>query len=412
MNTLPEHYELEHNIGWDSFKTNEEFDDSYRRLGFKDFEYESDIFITYLPGGINLTVDMKRKRRVILQVNRSGHDSYPLLQPGDGYLFTIVNDDLGTAQLGTKPVRLVTATDHFLVFRGHDVLAMGPFGLVDPGNTDYGVAVFLDNKRIRKIALYRYDTKKCYEYAHTFKYLELANLSIPSSNPSLDMRSLSDRSSYKSELLAIKLVEMYTNNEEGADDLCWDLLDALKHEIHGIPSFSAISEIAMALGWFLEGDHFNTYDEDEKASQVTAIGFAQYFLTKAIYSNGGSFGQNALPTLYNLRFNTSWEYNKTMFMLIAHSREEEFLPQSFYFSFSDQVKARRYTLDLQAMYLSDALKEPSILSMNSAINNIFRDEISHYDRSSWPDLLSNGTKCYNELEDYLTQRIQEGRTDF
>ena len=180
MNTLPDTYKLDQNLSWEGFEVNEFFDDSYKQLNFSDIEYKSDIFITYLlPGVNNLTVDTERQRRVVLQINRNGHHAYPDVEPGDGYLFTIYNDDLGTAQLGTKPVRLVMACENYLIFRGYDVLALGPFGLIDPGNTDYGVAVFLNNRSIRKIAFYRYDTKKCYEYANTsnsFKKLPL-NLS-------------------------------------------------------------------------------------------------------------------------------------------------------------------------------------------------------------------------------------------
>lgn len=178
MNSLPDSYKLEKNLGWEAFKVVEDYDDSYKRLGITDIEFESDIFITYLPGGENLTVDMDRKRRAVLKINRNGHSSYPDLQPGDGYLFTIYNEDTGTAQLGTKPVRLVTANENYLVFRGSEVLALGPFGLIDPGNTDYGVAVFLDNNRIRKISFYRYDTKKSYEYANTRNASLLPRLSL------------------------------------------------------------------------------------------------------------------------------------------------------------------------------------------------------------------------------------------
>ncbi len=178
MKTLPEAYKLEQNLGWEDFKVNQDFDNSYLRLGLNDIEYESDIFITYLPGGKDLTVDMERRRRAVLKINRSGHHAYPDLMPGDGYLFTIYNDDLGSAQLGTKPVRLVTANENYLVFRGQDVMAMGPFGLVDPGNTDYGVAIFLENKRIRKIAFYRYDTQKSYEYAHTSNRYKLLDINL------------------------------------------------------------------------------------------------------------------------------------------------------------------------------------------------------------------------------------------
>ena len=163
---LPDTYRLEQNLAWDSFGVNENYDVSYKRLHFHGFEYESDVFITYRQGE-DLTVDLNRRRRVVLQINKEGHHAYPFLLPGDGYLFTIYNDDLGTAQLGTKPLRLVTATDDYLILRGNDVLAEGPFGLIDPGNTDYGVAVILDRKKIRKIVLYRYDTHKFYEYANT-----------------------------------------------------------------------------------------------------------------------------------------------------------------------------------------------------------------------------------------------------
>lgn len=412
MNNLPDIYEQGPKVGWEDFAVNENFDDSYKRLNIPDIEFVSDIFRTYRQGEDEINVDYQRKRRVVLEINRNGHHSYPLIVPGDGYLFTIYNDDSGIAQLGTKPVRLVTANERYIVFRGYDALVMGPFGLVNMENTDFGVAIFLENTKIQKIAMYRYDTHKIYEYAHTHKSYYLPDLNIYGSNSIGNNRNMLKSPTSRSEQLATKLVDMYTDNDAGADDLCWDLLDALKDEIDLIPGFSATAEIAMALGWFLEGDHFNTYNEDEKASQITAVGFAQYFLTKAIDSNGGKMGQGALPTLYNLRFNTSWEYNKTMFMLIAHSREEEFRPQSMYMMLSEEIKARRYMLDLQAMYLSDALNEPSILSMASSVNNIFRDEISHYSRGDWQSLKSRGTQYYSDLYIYLQGEIESGNYDF
>ena len=191
MSSLPDTYKLDKNLRWEDFKVNDECDDSYDRLHFSDIEYESNIFITYLPGGENLTVDIDLKRRVVLKINRIGHHSYPDVEPGDGYLFTIYNDDLGTAQLGTKPVRLVAANEDYLIFRGYDVLAMGPFGLIDPGNTDYGIAVFLSNMSIRKIAFYRYDTRKCYEYANTSNRIQQLPLVFPERNE-LSFKDMAD----------------------------------------------------------------------------------------------------------------------------------------------------------------------------------------------------------------------------
>ena len=47
MNNLPNNYENDRNLGWEDFKVNEEYDDSYIRLGIEKIEYQSDIFITY-----------------------------------------------------------------------------------------------------------------------------------------------------------------------------------------------------------------------------------------------------------------------------------------------------------------------------------------------------------------------------
>lgn len=180
MSRLQHNYDTDCNLGWEDFEVNEEYDDSYIRLGIDKIEYQSDIFITYLHGGADLTVDKGRQRRVVIQANRNGHKGYPTLETGDGYLLTIYNDDLGTIQLDTKPVRLVGANENYLVFRGHQVFALGPLGLVDIGITDYGFAIFLENKCIKKTVLYRYDTHKCYEYAHTReKYKQIPiNLSV------------------------------------------------------------------------------------------------------------------------------------------------------------------------------------------------------------------------------------------
>lgn len=166
MNTLPNDYRLE-DIDWEYFDVNNEYDESYNRLHFNKIEYKSDFFITYLPGGDNLTIDKGRQRRIVIQVNKYGHNAYPGIDLGDGYLVTIYNDDMGSTQLGTKPVRLVAANENYLIFRGYDVLAMGPFGLVNTGNEDYGFAVFLENNCIRKISFHRYDTHKSYEYINT-----------------------------------------------------------------------------------------------------------------------------------------------------------------------------------------------------------------------------------------------------
>ena len=84
------------------------------------------------------------------------------------------------------------ACEDYLIFRGYDVLALGPFGVIDPGNTDYGVAMLLNNSCISKVVFYRYDTMKSYEYADTINRCNQLPLNLSSEAKAHSNSNISD----------------------------------------------------------------------------------------------------------------------------------------------------------------------------------------------------------------------------
>lgn len=218
----------------------------------------------------------------------------------------------------------------------------------------------------------------------------------------IELRNLAGDANYK-----------YAIHEKwDADRAAEQLILSLQENYSFIPQitdWSISNLIGVALGRYLEGDHYDTYDEDERAEQDMVVGLTHYFLTKAIKAG---MGMNAFgPEMYRLRFSTSWEYNKSMMSIISHARGESNSDEDY----SDpmtMVHAMTSSQTIQIMYLSDALAEPRLLDHDKALKDIFWEEIQQYDRSSWPQILKKGKELYDELLEYLSDKIDQGESDF
>lgn len=203
-----------------------------------------------------------------------------------------------------------------------------------------------------------------------------------------------------------------THDKWEADKAVEGLISSLRDNFSFLPQitdWSVMNLVGVALGRYLEGDHYDTYDEDEKAEQMMVVGLTQYFLTGAIKTG---IGLNMWgPEMYRVRFSTSWEYNKSMISIIKHAREEESEDEDY----SDpmtMVHAMTNNQTIQIMYLSDALAEPRLLDHDRALKDIFWDEIRQYSRDSWPQILKQGKELYDEVYEYLKNKIEQGESDF
>lgn len=104
-------------------------------------------------------------RRVEIMENVKGHSGYSL-EPGDGYLVTVYTED-GHQQIGTKPMRIVSADNTHLELRGYPAWAQGPFGPIFLEELrDFGASVLFDSEgEVERCILHRYDTHIEYVYA-------------------------------------------------------------------------------------------------------------------------------------------------------------------------------------------------------------------------------------------------------
>lgn len=102
-------------------------------------------------------------RTVRLEKNTNGCRGYKL-NPGDGYIVKIFNDDLGKPNMSDKPMRVISKTADKVEFRGFPIEAQTPFGWQEVDYRDYGFTVYYKNGEVSKCVLHMFDRNVDLEY--------------------------------------------------------------------------------------------------------------------------------------------------------------------------------------------------------------------------------------------------------
>lgn len=102
-------------------------------------------------------------RTVRLEKNTNGCRGYKL-NPGDGYIVKIFNDDLGKPNMSDKPMRIVSKTVDKVELRGFPIEAQTPFGWQEIDYSDYGFTVYYSNGKVAKCVLHMFDRNVDLEY--------------------------------------------------------------------------------------------------------------------------------------------------------------------------------------------------------------------------------------------------------
>lgn len=108
-------------------------------------------------------------RAVKIEENINGCKGYNI-QPGDGYIVSILNLDGNhpvwgdNYQMSPKPMRLVRKTSNEISLQGYEVLAMTPFGYQEIDMSDYGITLYIENDEIVKYRLDMFDRNISIEY--------------------------------------------------------------------------------------------------------------------------------------------------------------------------------------------------------------------------------------------------------
>lgn len=105
-------------------------------------------------------------RTIKIEVNRNGCEGYNI-QPGDGYIVKIFNNDTGNALMSAKPMRFIQSTDSFIELRGYPLLALSPFGWQPVDYSSYGFFIHFKNGVITHCDLHMRDRNVRIEYRYT-----------------------------------------------------------------------------------------------------------------------------------------------------------------------------------------------------------------------------------------------------
>ena len=102
-------------------------------------------------------------RTVSVEKNINGCSGY-MINPGDGYIVKLFNNDIGQPNMSDKPMRVKSISKDLVVLQGYPLKAKSPFGWMDVDYSEYGLDVHYRNGEIEKCVLHMYERDTFIEY--------------------------------------------------------------------------------------------------------------------------------------------------------------------------------------------------------------------------------------------------------
>ena len=318
-------------------------------------------------------------RTVSVVKNTNGCSGYQL-QPGDGYIIKIFNDDAGKPNMADKPMRVVRKTDTSVELRGYKVNAQTPFGWQEIDLADYGLLVHYENGKICKCVLHMYDRNTFIEYR-------------TQSNDPLKSVSSNNGTSECEEYAKLAREAAANGNTSSAQQYGLKALNSIIANPSQLKCIANVDSLALALGKMMEGDHFRDNDSIKRA-----VGLTYYMLCKAIDQN-----KQHDPYLFVYRFSVIWEYNQVFYHLFAHSEGTSYHPNPY--DIFGQSSTAVYDHHMQGMQMGDMLQEPRVARLDPALGNIFNQMYARYRTTPSEQIISLGNKYHKQVYDYLCNKI-------
>ena len=325
-------------------------------------------------------------RTVSVVKNTNGCSGYQL-QPGDGYIVKIFNDDAGKPNMADKPMRVVRKTDTSVELRGYKVNAQTPFGWQEIDLADYGLLVHYENGKICKCVLHMYDRNTFIEYR-------------TQSNDPLKSVSSNNGTSECEEYAKLAREAAANGNTSSAQQYGLKALNSIIANPSQLKCIANVDSLALALGKMMEGDHFRDNDSIKRA-----VGLTYYMLCKAIDQN-----KQHDPYLFVYRFSVIWEYNQVFYHLFAHSEGTSYNPNPY--DIFGQSSTAVYDHHMQGMQMGDMLQEPRIARLDPALGNIFNQMYAQYRTTPSEQIISLGNKYHKQVYDYLCRKVDSLDFDF
>lgn len=325
-------------------------------------------------------------RTVSVVKNTNGCSGYQL-QPGDGYIIKIFNDDAGKPNMADKPMRVVRKTDTSVELRGYKVNAQTPFGWQEIDLADYGLLVHYENGKVCKCVLHMYDRNTFIEYR-------------TQSNEPLKSVSSNHGTNECEEYAKLAREAAANGNTSSAQQYGLKALNSIIANPSQLKSIANVDTLALALGKMMEGDHFRDNDSIKRA-----VGLTYYMLCKAIDQN-----KQHDTYLFVYRFSVIWEYNQVFYHLFAHSEGTSYNPNPY--DIFGQSSTAVYDHHMQGMQMGDMLQEPRVARLDPALGNIFNQMYARYRTTPSEQIISLGNKYHKQVYDYLCRKVDSLDFDF
>ena len=116
--------------------------------------------------GIPVMGLQKCLRTIQIEVNNEGCQGYNI-EPGDGYILKIFNDDTQTSLMSAKPMRLYNHTENTIELRGYPLMALSPFGWQPVDYSSYSFVIYVNNGIISKCEMRMLDRDLVIEYRNS-----------------------------------------------------------------------------------------------------------------------------------------------------------------------------------------------------------------------------------------------------
>lgn len=117
--------------------------------------------------GIPVMGLQKCLRTIQIEVNKGGCQGYNI-EPGDGFILKIFNNDTKTSQMSAKPMRLYSHTDNMIELRGYPLMALSPFGWQPVDYSSYSFVIHVNNGIITKCEMRMLDRDVIIEYRYSY----------------------------------------------------------------------------------------------------------------------------------------------------------------------------------------------------------------------------------------------------
>lgn len=327
-------------------------------------------------------------RTVSVEKNTNGCRGYKL-NPGDGYIVKVFNDDLGKPNMSDKPMRIVSKTADKVELRGFPIEAQTPFGWQEVDYRDYGFTVYYTNGKVSKCVLHMFDRNVDLEYRKS-------NTTASKPNVVEDAPVISKSKPHFEELAQQAMACLESGND--GDAVYHPMYKAWREIQHNPSQLQDVHDKALLGNGLFVFISYGTVQDIDDRQQI--ISLAYLLLSDAIKKNPSDLNLRRNRILVMLQDREAFQY--TVSSATNTSSGFDFMGLS-------QFESRDALL---TMLYSDLVKSPAfrnIPMLNATLADLERKIDSNFfgQNKSRAIIASDGEKNHNKVFTFLHEKVYD-----